>query len=148
MMRDDEPGMSFGEDIAEIEDTEPDVSQRGEALAAVALGEQWAKGGPALERASGRAIRPVPLAARGIRVDGSEFSPAMIAGRRAQPGGDQIAGTMGNCADVPVRAGDCSFCGEHVFDPVATDKIDVIIRAVRAGNTSQLVLVGQVYRAS
>lgn len=49
---------------------------------------------------------------------------------------------------VPVRVGVCSFCGEHVFDPVATDKIDAIIREVRSGNTSHLVAVGQVYRAS
>ncbi len=49
---------------------------------------------------------------------------------------------------VPVRAGVCSFCGEHVFDPVATDKVDAVIRQVRSGNTSQLVPVGQVYRAS
>jgi YgiT-type zinc finger domain-containing protein len=49
---------------------------------------------------------------------------------------------------VPVRAGVCSFCGEHVFDPVATDKIDAIIREVRSGNISHLVPIGQVYRAS
>ena len=49
---------------------------------------------------------------------------------------------------VLVRAGVCSFCGEHVFDPVATDKVDAIIRQVRSGNMSQLVPVGQVYQAS
>ena len=48
---------------------------------------------------------------------------------------------------VAVCAGVCSFCGEQAFDPVATDKVDVIIRQVRADNTSQLVPVGQVYRA-
>ena len=49
---------------------------------------------------------------------------------------------------VPVRAGVCSFCGEHVFDPVATDKVDVVIRQVRSSNIGQLVPIGQVYRAS
>jgi len=49
---------------------------------------------------------------------------------------------------VPVRAGVCSYCGEHVFDPVATDTIDAVIRAVRDGDTSRLIPVGQVYRVS
>jgi DNA-directed RNA polymerase subunit RPC12/RpoP len=49
---------------------------------------------------------------------------------------------------VPVRAGVCSYCGEHVFDPVATDTIDAVIRAVRDGDTSHLIPVGQVYRVS
>jgi len=38
---------------------------------------------------------------------------------------------------VPVLAGVCSFCGEHVFDSVATDKVDAIIQQVRSGNISQ-----------
>ncbi len=57
--------------------------------------------------------------------------------------------TVGNTVvQVPVRAGVCSYCGERVFDPVATDTIDAVIRAVRDGDTSHLVPVGQVYRVS
>jgi len=44
----------------------------------------------------------LPLAARGIRVDGIDVSTAMVAQLRAKPGGDAIAVTMGDFADVPV----------------------------------------------
>jgi SAM-dependent methyltransferase len=46
--------------------------------------------------------RSAPLAARGVRVEGIDFSPAMVARLRAKPGGDQIAVTIGDFADVPV----------------------------------------------
>ena len=39
---------------------------------------------------------------RGIRVDGIDFSSAMVAKLRAKPGADNIAITMGNFADVAV----------------------------------------------
>src|SRR5919106_6133917 len=93
-----EPGMSFGEDTAEIYDQEP----RGDEEATVAFLEQWARGGPALELAIGTGRIALPLAARGIQVDGIDFSPAMVAKLRAKPGGDQIAVTIGDFADVPV----------------------------------------------
>ena len=61
-----------------------------------------ARGGPALELAIGTGRIALPLAAQGIRVDGIDFSPAMIARLRARPGGDRIAVTLGNFADVAV----------------------------------------------
>ena len=94
-----EPAMSFGEDVAEIYD---DVAQRGDEMATVAFLEQLARGGPALELAIGTGRIALPLAARGIRVDGIDFSPAMVAKLRAKPGGAQIAVTMGDFADVAV----------------------------------------------
>jgi SAM-dependent methyltransferase len=103
MMENYEPIMSFGEDDARIYDTEPDVSQRGDALATVSFLEQLAGGGSALELAIGTGRVALPLAARGVRVDGIDFSPAMVARLRAKPGGDQIAVTIGNFADVPVQ---------------------------------------------
>jgi len=39
----------------------------------------------------------------GLRVDGIDFSPAMVAQLRAKPGGDQIAVTLGDFADVSVE---------------------------------------------
>lgn len=93
-----EPAMSFGEDTAEIYDDEP----RGDESAAVAFLEQLAGGGPALELAIGTGRIALPLAARGIRVDGIDISPAMVAKMRAKPGGDQISVTMGDFAEVPV----------------------------------------------
>jgi SAM-dependent methyltransferase len=98
-----EPIMSFGEDDAEHYDTEPDVTQRRDTTATVAFLEHLAGGGPALELAIGTGRVALPLAARGIRIDGVDFSPAMVARLRAKPGGDQIAVTMGNFADVPVQ---------------------------------------------
>ncbi len=102
-MQDYEPIMSFGEDAAASYDTDPDTSQRRDVSATVAFLEQLAGGGPALELAIGTGRVALPLAARGIRVDGIDFSPAMVARLRAKPGGDQISVTMGNFADVPVQ---------------------------------------------
>ncbi len=89
--------MSFGEDVAE----QYRNARRGDESAAVAFLEALAGGGPALELAIGAGRIALPLAARGIRVDGIDISPAMVAQLRAQPGGDQIAVTIGNFADVP-----------------------------------------------
>ena len=98
-MKDYEPVMSFGEDVADFYD---DVSQRGNELATVAFLEQLAGDGPALELAIGTGRIALPLAARGIRVDGIDISPAMVDKLRAKPGGDQISVTIGDFADVPV----------------------------------------------
>jgi SAM-dependent methyltransferase len=98
MMKGYEPIMSFGEDVAE---TYRDV-QRGDEIAAVAFLEQLAGRGPVLELAIGTGRIALPLAARGIQVDGVDISPAMLARLRARSGGDAIAVTVGNFADVPV----------------------------------------------
>jgi len=94
-----EPGMSFGKDAAEIYDDVP----RGDEPATVAFLKELAGGGPALELAIGTGRIALPLAARGIRVDGIDISPAMVAKLREKPGGDQLSVTMGNFADVPVQ---------------------------------------------
>jgi SAM-dependent methyltransferase len=93
-----EPIMSFGEDVAE----EYRDIQRGDESAAVALLEQLAGRGPALELAIGTGRIALPLAGRGIRVDGIELSPAMVAQLRTRPGGDELSVTVGDFADVPV----------------------------------------------
>jgi SAM-dependent methyltransferase len=93
-----EPAMSFGEDVARMC---RDV-QRGDENSAVAFLEQLAGSGPALELAIGTGRIALPLAARGIRVDGIDLSPAMVDQLRAQPGGDQLSVTIGDFADVPV----------------------------------------------
>lgn len=95
-----EPMTSFGEDAAETYD---EVNRHKDTPATVAFLERLADGGPALELAIGTGRVALPLAARGIRVDGIDLSPAMVAKLRAKPGGDQIAVTMGNFADVPVQ---------------------------------------------
>lgn len=93
-----EPVMSFGEEVAE---RDPD-RLRGDEDATVVFLEELAGGGPALELAVGTGRIALPLAARGIRVDGIDISPAMVAQLRKRPGGDRIAVTMGDFADVAV----------------------------------------------
>ena len=97
-MRDYEPVMSFGEDVAQ---RDRDL-KRGDETAAVAFLAQLAGPGPALELGIGTGRIALPLAARGIRVDGIDLSPAMVEQLRAKPGGDQLSVTMGDLADVPV----------------------------------------------
>jgi len=104
-VKDYEPIMSFGQEVAEAYDDVQRFSMtpsRGDQDAAVALLEKLAGGGPALELAIGTGWIALPLAARGIRVDGIDFSPAMVARLRAKPGGEQIAVTIGDFADVPI----------------------------------------------
>jgi SAM-dependent methyltransferase len=93
-----EPSMSFGKEVAEIYDDVP----RGDESETVAFLEELAAGGPALELAIGTGRIALPLAARGIRVDGVDISPEMVAKLRTKPGGDEISVTIGDFADVPV----------------------------------------------
>jgi SAM-dependent methyltransferase len=97
-MKDYEPITGFGADTAETYD----LTRRGDEVATVAFLEQLARGGPALELAIGTGRIALPLAARGIAVDGVDISPAMVAKLRAKPGGHDIPVTIGDIADVPV----------------------------------------------
>ena len=97
-MKNFEPSMSFGKDVAERYDDVP----RGDEVEAVAFLEKLAGPGPALELAVGTGRIALPLADRGIRVDGVDMSPAMVDQLRAKPGGDRISVTIGDFADVPV----------------------------------------------
>lgn len=61
-----------------------------------------ADGGPVLELAVGTGRVALPLAARGIAVEGVEASPEMVAHLRAKPGGADMPVAIGDMADVPV----------------------------------------------
>ncbi|MGC4887636.1 class I SAM-dependent DNA methyltransferase [Micromonospora sp. DT227] len=61
-----------------------------------------AAGGPVLELAIGTGRVALPLAARGLAVEGVEASPEMVAQLRAKPGGEHLPVTIGDMADVPV----------------------------------------------
>ena len=98
-MKSYKPEMSFEEDTAAQYDAN---SQRGDEEETVAFLEQWARGGPALELAIGTGRIALPLAARGVQVDGIDFSPAMLARLRAKPGGSHLTIIEGNYADVAV----------------------------------------------
>ena len=97
-MRDYDPVSSFGEVVAHTYDEH----LRGDEEETVTFLAEIARGGPALELAIGTGRIGLPLAAQGFVVDGIELSPAMIAQLRGKPGGNQIAVTLGNFADVPV----------------------------------------------
>ena len=98
MIKGYKPVMSFGQDVAARDAS----AQRGDEDAAVAFLSGLAGRGPALELGIGTGRIALPLAAHGIRVDGIDISPAMIDQLRAKPGGDNIAVTVGDLADVSV----------------------------------------------
>ena len=56
-----------------------------------------------LELAIGTGRIALPLAARGVRVDGIDLSTAMVDRLRAKPGGDELHVTIGDFADVAVE---------------------------------------------
>jgi len=62
-----------------------------------------AGGGRALELAIGTGRVALPLASRGITVEGVDASAAMVARLRAKPGGEQIPVAIGDMAEVPAR---------------------------------------------
>lgn len=93
------PTMSFEEDTAEVYDEQVN---RGDEAATVAFLHEKARGGPVLELAIGTGRIALPLSRRGIRVDGIDFSPAMIAKLQAKSGADKLGITLGNFADVAV----------------------------------------------
>lgn len=92
------PEMSFDEEVAQLDRD----FQRHDEMAAVAFLEQLAGPGPALELGIGTGRIALPLAARGIRIDGIDISTAMVDQLRTKPGGDQLVVTIGDFADVPV----------------------------------------------
>lgn len=94
----DDPGL-FGKLWAQGYDagTNPDPTAAVEFLA------DAAGGGPVLELAIGTGRVALPLAARGLVVEGVEGSPEMVAVLRAKPGGESIPVAVGDMADVPAR---------------------------------------------
>ena len=89
---------SFGEaSAASYDDT-----LRGDEAETVDFLADLAQAGPTLELAIGTGRIALPLASRGIAVDGIDLSQAMIARLRAKPGGDRIPVTVGDFAEVGV----------------------------------------------
>ena len=93
---------SYGEAFADVYDEwYGDVSDvDGTVDTVVAL----AGGGPVLELGIGTGRLALPLAARGVEVHGIDASPAMVARLRAKPGGEAIAVTIADFADVEPEA--------------------------------------------
>src|ERR1700754_3848023 len=57
-------------------------------------------GGRVLELATGTGRVAIPLAARGVAVEGIEGSPAMVERMRARPGGAAVPAVVGDMADL------------------------------------------------
>jgi SAM-dependent methyltransferase len=94
-----EPVMTFDEVTAAEYDA---LVLRGDEEATVAFLADLAGSGPALELAIGTGRIALPLAATGVPIDGIDFSAPMVAKLREKPGGDAIAVTLGDMADVAV----------------------------------------------
>jgi SAM-dependent methyltransferase len=91
---------TYGDRIADVYDelyTGLDTDGTVETLA------ELAGAGPVLELAIGTGRLALPLAERGLELHGIDASEAMVAKLREKPGGDRIAVTMGDFADVGVE---------------------------------------------
>jgi hypothetical protein len=98
-MDDFDPATSFGPTVAAVYDDEP----RGDEAECTDFLAGLAGSGPALELAIGTGRIALPLAERGVGVDGVEISRAMVDRLRAKPGGDALRVTIGDMAEVPVE---------------------------------------------
>ena len=97
-MKDYDPAKSFLGEAAE----QYDRHARGDEEDAVAFLAELAGAGPALELAIGTGRIGLPLAARGVAVEGIDLSPDMVAQLRKKPGGGDIPVTIGDFSEVPV----------------------------------------------
>jgi SAM-dependent methyltransferase len=86
-----DPASSFGPEVAAAYDDDP----RGDEQAAAKFLSELAQGRRALEFAIGTGRIAIPLAAKGVQVDGIEISAPMVERLRAN-GGDQINVTIGD----------------------------------------------------
>lgn len=90
---------TYGDRVADVYD---EWYKPADTAAEVALLAELAHGGRVLELGIGTGRVAIPLAARGVEVHGIDASPAMVERMLAKPGGDAIAVTIGDMADVPV----------------------------------------------
>ncbi len=91
---------AYGERIADVYDDWLLSVDPGEAVAALAA---LAGAGPVLELGIGTGRIGLPLAARGPELHGIDASEAMLARMREKPGGERIATSVGDLADVAVE---------------------------------------------
>ena len=91
-----DPATSFGPEVAQSYDDQ----LRGDEAETVDFLADLAGGDCALEFAIGTGRIAIPLTQRGVRVDGIELSPDMVARMRAKPGGDKVDVMMGDMASA------------------------------------------------
>ncbi|ONI69434.1 SAM-dependent methyltransferase [Kribbella sp. ALI-6-A] len=93
-MRDFDPAAAFGPAVSAWYDQTP----RGDETVAVDLLAELSHGESALEFAIGTGRIALPLAERGVRVDGIELSTDMVDQLRAKPGGSELDVVVGDMA--------------------------------------------------
>jgi SAM-dependent methyltransferase len=94
----------FDEQVAaRYDESVTDMFEPARVGAAVDFIAGLAGGGRALELGIGTGRIALPLAQRGVRVDGIDLSRAMVARLRAKPGGDDIPVTIGDFATTTVE---------------------------------------------
>jgi SAM-dependent methyltransferase len=91
-----DPATSFGADVAQRYDND----LRGDEVETVEFLVGLAKQGPALELAIGTGRIALPLSEHGVRVDGIELSPDMVARLREKSGGNALDVTIGDMASA------------------------------------------------
>ncbi len=92
---------TYGERVAEVYDGWHGARENIDAV--VGFLAALAGKGRALELGIGTGRVAIGLAARGVRVNGIDASPAMVAKMRAKPGGDAIPVTIADFAGVPAK---------------------------------------------
>ncbi|MGH3201967.1 MAG: class I SAM-dependent methyltransferase [Streptosporangiaceae bacterium] len=97
--------------------------------------------GGVLELGAGTGRLAIPLAARGIQVDGIEASPAMAAELRSRPGGDAVGIVIADMAgfDLPYRHYGAAVCAVSTLfmlpHPAQQSCIQAAARHLRPGGT-------------
>ena len=92
-----DPRMAFDDKVSRRYDTE---DLRGDEEETAAFLAKLAEGGDALEFAIGTGRIALPLMQAGVRVDGIELSPDMLARLREKPGGDRVKVMEGDMTRV------------------------------------------------
>lgn len=96
-MRSYDPAKAFGDEVSRRYDAE-DV--RGDEAETVSFLARMADGGDALEFAVGTGRIALPLLRTGLRVDGIELSPDMLARLREKPDSDRVTVVRGDMTQV------------------------------------------------
>lgn len=92
-----DPLLAFGDEVSRRYDAE---DTRGDEADTVAFLAGLAGGRDVLEFAVGTGRIALPLTREGVRVDGIELSPDMVARMREKPDGDRVEVTMGDMASA------------------------------------------------
>jgi SAM-dependent methyltransferase len=135
---DDYTASTYGDRIADVYDEWQGMPQDAEEAAAF-LASVIPEGGTALELGIGTGRVALPLAARGIRVEGIDASEAMVSRMRAKPGGDPIRVTEGDFARFDLgRTFDAVYVVFNTFFGLLTQEDQVscfasVARHVRPG---------------